>query len=90
MAGTEYTSVMSDGTRVFTRKDGELWRARIEQPGDQFVRVDTVEQLLDRIPARHVRRRAACTSDVVVFRACGKSAWFLGEWERGKEISRGE
>ena len=84
----EYTSVISDGTRVITWSDGELWRARVEQPGEQFVRVDTVEQLLERIPVRHVHRRAACTADVVVFRSCEKSAWFLGEWERAQEIRR--
>jgi hypothetical protein len=81
----EYVSVMSDGTRVILWKDAELWRARVEQPGDHFVRVDTVEQLLTRIPERHVHRSAACTSDVVVFRSCEKSAWFLGEWERWRE-----
>ena len=84
----EYVSVMGDGTRVVTSKHGELWRARVEQPSEQFVRVDTVEQIRASIPSRHIHRRAACTSDLVVFRSCTKPAWFLGEWERWREAGR--
>ena len=91
MSAAEYTTTLGDGTRVTCWLDAaDIWRARIEHEGTDFVRLDTCEQRLERIPKRHVRIRAATTSDLIVLKHCAKSAQLLGCFEElyGQEPQR--
>jgi hypothetical protein len=81
-ASHENRTTLSDGTTVACWLDGGIWRARVEHAGPQFVRLDTCEQVRDRIPTRHWRKRASITTDVLVFIECSKSAEVLGSFAR--------
>lgn len=82
VASEPLTTTIEGGTEVTHWFDGRYWRARVDRPGVGYVRVDTVEQLLVRIPARHTRIRARVRGDVVVFETCTKPAEFLGVFAR--------
>jgi 5-deoxy-D-glucuronate isomerase len=80
--GTEYTVTLGDGTRVVCWLDGGFWRAKVDHEGTDFVRIDTREEILERIPARYVHLRAGVVSDLIVLKHCQKSAELLGCWEQ--------
>jgi len=80
---SEYATTLGDGTRVVCWLDAaDIWRARIEHEGTDFVRLDTCEQVRERVPKRHVHVRAATVSDLIVLKHCVKSAELLGCWEQ--------
>jgi hypothetical protein len=86
-AVTEHRTTFDDGTVAVTWRDGDVSRARVEHAGAQFVRHHTREDVLARIPKRHVHRRAQADTDLLVFQQCIKDAkfiWLFEDW-----LSRG-